>query len=111
MSVFLCQQSDIPDNEARGLSVGELTFIAVKKQGVLYLYRNSCPHLGLELEWLEHQFLDSSGTYIQCATHGALFDIASGHCVYGPCHGQYLQQVAYYSDGNSIYLADDAVED
>ncbi len=78
---------------------------AVKKNGLIYLYRNSCPHLGIELEWLEHQFLDNQGELIQCSTHGALFIIESGECVAGPCLGQRLTAISFTMDSKGdIYI-------
>ena len=33
------------------------------------------------------------GEQLICATHGALFDPASGACLYGPCKGKALEAV------------------
>jgi nitrite reductase/ring-hydroxylating ferredoxin subunit len=59
------------------------------------LYVNSCPHLGVPLDWLPGQFLTTDGTRIMCATHGAEFRISDGHCVKGPCRGEALTKVPY----------------
>jgi len=67
---------------------------AVRHQGRLYLYRNSCPHTGVTLNWLPDQFLTEEGDYLQCSLHGALFRIEDGFCVRGPCVGRSLQTVA-----------------
>jgi len=90
----LCHTDDIEDNCAKGFQVNsDKSVFAVKKDGLIYTYLNSCPHLGIELEWLEDQFLDSDKALIQCSTHGALFIIESGECVAGPCQGQALSMV------------------
>ena len=47
-----------------------------------------------ELDWQPGEFFELSGTYLVCATHGALFDPASGLCVAGPCRGASLARVA-----------------
>jgi len=86
---------ELADNQARGFELGELSLFAVKKDGQVYLYRNQCPHLGVELNWLEDQFLDMDNALIQCATHGALFIIEDGQCVAGPCQGQQLVAVPF----------------
>lgn len=70
----------------------------VKKDQQIYLYRNSCPHLGVELNWQEDQFLDLDGELIQCAMHGALFRIEDGLCLSGPCQGQSLTAIDYNID-------------
>ncbi len=106
---ILCAVSDIPENSAKGFDVGEHALFAVNHYGDIYLYRNSCPHLGVELNWLEDQFLDADGSLIQCASHGALFLIDSGECVAGPCSGQHLQSVAFKIVNGHIQLTEQEV--
>ncbi len=67
---------------------------AVRHRGRLYLYRNSCPHTGVSLNWLPNQFLTEQGDFLQCSLHGALFRIEDGFCVRGPCLGRSLQPVS-----------------
>ena len=91
----LCHIDDIPEQQSKGFKLGNDNLFAVKKAGQVYLYRNSCPHLGVELNWQEDKFLDMDGMLIQCSTHGALFLIEDGECVAGPCQGQQLQKVDF----------------
>lgn len=93
--VVLCKVSDIPDDDSRGFDIDGHALFAVKKDGAIYVYRNRCPHLGVNLEWNEHVFLDADGALIQCATHGALFIIESGTCVAGPCLGKALTAITH----------------
>jgi nitrite reductase/ring-hydroxylating ferredoxin subunit len=65
----------------------------VNRDGEYFAYVNSCPHTGAPLEWTPDQFLDAEGGHIICAVHGALFEIATGLCVYGPCTGASLESV------------------
>ncbi len=76
-------------------------------------YVNRCPHHGARLDWERDQFLDAYGTRLMCGKHGALFDLASGDCLEGPCAGQGLEQVrlAVLDDDICVRgtcLADDA---
>ncbi|MBR9805004.1 Rieske 2Fe-2S domain-containing protein [bacterium] len=99
----LCHIDDIPDEASKGFQLDGLALFAVKKAGAVYVYKNQCPHLGVQLEWLDDQFLDSEQALIQCATHGALFIIESGLCVSGPCLGEQLQTVRHeIKDGNIL---------
>ena len=98
MKNSLFNTRDISEGGSLGISHSSGPMFAVKKDGAVFIYRNSCPHLGIELEWNEHDFLDPGGTLIQCSTHGALFIIEDGRCVAGPCQGQYLQKVEFVSD-------------
>lgn len=104
---FLCQVADIPVGEARALAPAPgLSLFAVRTADRVHLYRNRCPHAGFELNWLPDRFLDRSGRYIHCQVHGALFDIASGVCLAGPCPGARLEQVAVSECSGALYLAD-----
>ena len=89
---LLCNLNDITDGASKGFYLpGGVSLFAVRHRLQIYLYRNSCPHLGIPLEWVEDRFLSEEGELIQCASHGALFTISDGHCVAGPCAGQALQ--------------------
>ena len=106
----ICMTEDIPEREARAFDLdnGDKIFIT-QRDGSFFAYQNLCPHLQVELEFLENQCLDREQEYIECSTHGALFLVESGECVSGPCQGQALEKVAIsvHSDGG-IYLALDA---
>lgn len=97
----LCHIDDIDDEQSKGFEVGGDNLFAVKKNGQVFLYRNSCPHLGVELNWQEDKFLDMDGMLIQCSTHGALFLIEDGACVSGPCQGQ---QKSYQLAGKQVII-------
>jgi len=102
--VELCKVSDIPDDDSRGFNVAGHLLFAVKKDGCIYVYLNRCPHLGINLEWNEHRFLDSEAALIQCSTHGALFLIDTGDCVAGPCLGKALTTVVHEIVGDTVMI-------
>jgi nitrite reductase/ring-hydroxylating ferredoxin subunit len=101
----LCALADIPEDGSKGFNLAGRKLFAVKQQGKVYLYQNSCPHIGIALDWVEDQFLDSSGSMIQCANHGALFVIKTGKCVAGPCSGRSLIPVDYCIDAGDIFIS------
>jgi nitrite reductase/ring-hydroxylating ferredoxin subunit len=102
MTNVLCNVDDLDEGGAKGFAVADDSLIALKRDGQIHVYRNSCPHLGVELNWLEDQFLDADGALIQCATHGALFAIDTGECIWGPCVGKYLEAVPFSIVGGRI---------
>ncbi len=93
----LMRLDQVPDGESRGFKVyfqGDmLDGFLVRRGDRVFAYVNSCPHTGAPLDWSPDQFLDTSGELIQCAIHGARFDIASGLCVHGPCVNEHLRSV------------------
>ena len=102
----ICMMEDIPEREARAYDTPNCdTIFITQRDGMFCAYRNVCPHLQVELEFLENQFLDRDQEYIECSTHGALFLVETGECISGPCLGQSLEKVeiSVHSDGG-IYL-------
>ena len=87
--------NDIEEGKSKGIDLDSFYMFAVKKDNQIHLYWNRCPHLGTPLEWEEDKFLDGDNALIQCATHGALFQIETGKCLVGPCRGKHLQSVPF----------------
>jgi len=99
---------DLEDPGSKGFFVEwrgeELQGLVVQQDAQIFAYVNRCPHTGAPLDWMPDQFLDSESSYIQCAVHGALFEIDSGRCVYGPCVNQYLQRLQVEVADGGVYL-------
>ncbi len=106
----LCRLDDIEDGQAKGFTLGqgldageglEAREIFVVREGArAFGYVNSCPHQGLPLDWQGDRFISLDCGLIMCATHGALFQIADGFCVDGPCVGKSLEPVPVVVDGD-----------
>jgi nitrite reductase/ring-hydroxylating ferredoxin subunit len=79
---------------------------AVRFRGRVHAYINRCAHVSLELDFMPGRFFDNSGEYLICATHGALYDPSSGHCVAGPCNGEGLEPVPVVERDGRIELVD-----
>ncbi|HLX00743.1 MAG TPA: Rieske 2Fe-2S domain-containing protein [Trinickia sp.] len=72
---------------------GDAVVFFVRYDGRAYGYLNRCAHVPMELDWMEGQFFESSGLYLMCATHGAIYAPDTGRCVGGPCRGGRLRPV------------------
>ena len=104
----ICMTEDIPEREARTFDLEDSsTFFITQRDGQFFAYKNNCPHLNSELEYLENQFLDQDQEYIECSSHGALFSVETGECIAGPCMGESLTAlpIKIHSDGG-IYRED-----
>jgi nitrite reductase/ring-hydroxylating ferredoxin subunit len=107
----LCRLEDIPDGGAKGFppAPGGFTGLMAVRQGdAVFVYVNSCPHIGTPLDWTPDRFLSADGKRIVCATHGAEFQIADGLCIRGPCHGDRLEPVVAQIEDGTIYVPADA---
>jgi nitrite reductase/ring-hydroxylating ferredoxin subunit len=101
----LCHLNDIPDWEARAFPYRDDRTVIVTRRGLnVYAYINRCPHAGVALEWQENRFMSLDGTRLQCSTHGALFEIDTGYCTWGPCQGRSLSKVAIRIENGIVYL-------
>lgn len=107
---FLCHLSDLNDPGSRAFRLettnGPKECFLVRRGDCIRAYRNRCPHTGAPLDWAPDRFLDFFGELIQCALHGALFDIETGECLRGPCVGAFLEPVELVVEEGEIQLQD-----
>jgi nitrite reductase/ring-hydroxylating ferredoxin subunit len=89
--------SDSAQVIALGFEVGEkpwpLKGIAVCVNERWVAYENRCPHAKHALDLPPGRFLSDDARYLQCRSHGALFELHTGECVAGPCVGQALTRL------------------
>ncbi|BAW79610.1 Rieske (2Fe-2S) domain-containing protein [Candidatus Nitrosoglobus terrae] len=100
--MFLCDLDDLPKHGTREFTLNRQDLFMLRQNDQIWAYLNYCPHMGITLNWVVDQFLDTSGQYIQCANHGALFRFEDGLCIAGPCIGQYLKPISYKLIDNKI---------
>jgi nitrite reductase/ring-hydroxylating ferredoxin subunit len=92
--IKLFSLSDLPCPSTKEIDVnGTKGFVVRTDQGIR-AYVNQCPHTGAPLNWQPDQFFDLDNQHIQCALHMALFEPLSGKCVWGPCQGDALTEIA-----------------
>lgn len=112
MRYRLCALTDIPEGTSKGFSHPDPAreardprgLFVVRREQNIHAYRNRCPHRGLELNWVPDRFLDRDQAFILCSAHGALFEIATGRCVDGPCQGQQLEALPIETVGGVVYV-------
>lgn len=74
----------------------------VRHKGVVRGFLNRCAHVPMELDWTPGVFFESSGSYLMCSTHGALYTPSTGKCAGGPCHGASLRAIKVFEVDNQI---------
>lgn len=93
----VCRLSELGEDGARAFIIGggdwPLRGFVVRLADTVRGYVNRCPHAGHRLDLLPQRFLTPDGALILCASHGALFEKATGYCVAGPCAGRSLTAV------------------
>ncbi len=102
----LCRLDDIEDGGTWSRVWGEkpqiFPLMITRRQDRLHAYVNVCPHQLLPLDGYSGEFVNPDERHLMCIHHAAMFDIASGVCVAGPCRDRGLLAV-------NIDVRDDAV--
>lgn len=88
--IALCNSDDLVDS---GLAVpfdvvyqGQSCWaFALRFEGQAHAYLNRCAHVAMEMDFQPNRFFDTTGRWLICATHGALYQPATGRCMSGPC--------------------------
>lgn len=104
MLKYLCETHELREGKSRGFGIEGMQVLAIRREGRVYVYQNRCPHRNVPLEWQADEFLDSSASLIQCATHGALFLVENGECIAGPCEGKFLSAIDCGEDANGVWI-------
>ena len=99
---------DIDDPGCREFSIGDGDWpfrgFVVRHGDAVYAYQNLCAHAGHPLNWRPDGFLTKDKDAIICASHGAMFEIASGDCIGGPCNGKALRTVDVEVRDGVVYV-------
>ncbi|KAA0873658.1 Rieske (2Fe-2S) protein [Nitrincola tapanii] len=100
----ICLLQDLPDQQVRGFDLEQAAILVYRQGETLRAFHNLCPHRGIRLEWQPQVFMDVEQQFIQCATHGALFQPLSGECIAGPCPGEFLQRLPIHLQGQEVWI-------
>ena len=100
----LCNSADLQDSgEAVPFDVvycgRSSRGFAIRFEGKVYAYLNQCAHVPMEMDYQPNRFFDSTGQYLMCATHGAMYRPQTGMCSGGPCRGGLIKIALTESDG------------
>jgi nitrite reductase/ring-hydroxylating ferredoxin subunit len=74
--------------------------------GEIVGYHNVCPHQGRNLSFAPDRFLFDPQGQLVCPHHGALFDVANGACLQGPCQGDSLRKIQLRVEDGNVVLVD-----
>jgi nitrite reductase/ring-hydroxylating ferredoxin subunit len=85
----------------------DATGFAVRYNSTAYAYLNQCAHVPIELDWTEGEFFESTGLYLMCSTHGAIYAPATGRCAGGPCRGGRLRPIIVVERDNQVFWQPD----
>lgn len=106
----ICPVAELEDPGSRAFRIGRgdwpVRGFVVKREGAIHAYVNRCPHAGHPLNLKPHDFLTPDRTLLLCCSHGALFEVATGYCVAGPCAGASLRRIPVEVRAGYVLLGD-----
>ena len=111
-SIFICESGALEEG-GKGvrfpLTAGgeDGTGFVIRYDSQVYGYLNRCAHVPIELDWNEGDFFESSGLYLMCSTHGAIYTPETGHCAGGPCRGGRLRRIEVIEKDNQVFWIPD----
>ena len=102
-AIPLCNSADLVDSgEAVPFDVvycgRTMRGFAIRFGGTVYGYLNQCAHVPMEMDYQANRFFDSTGQYLMCATHGAIYRPQTGECRGGPCRGGLIKSAMSEED-------------
>lgn len=102
--IALCPSADLTDGELAipfdVIYAGQTCrAFAVRHEGLAQAYLNRCAHVAMELDMMPNRFFDQSGSFLICASHGAVYAPADGRCLGGPCRGGLIKIALTECDG------------
>lgn len=103
----VCTLADLDATGAKEFDIEPVTRTSgfvVRSPAGLRAYVNSCPHLGLTLNFSGDRFFDPEGKHLLCPMHGALFRPEDGYCVWGPCKADWLEALPIELRGDEVWL-------
>lgn len=107
-AIRVCRDEDLAEGATRkfrlgrGRDAGE--GFVIRHRGEVHAWKNECRHVPVTMDWVENRFLSRDGCWIQCSTHGALYDIATGACVAGPASGKSLHRLEASVENGEIVV-------
>lgn len=106
--VTLCPADAIPEGGAREVWVGPrddpLHVVLFRTEAGIFAYRNQCPHFMLPLNAGPGRFILLKDGLVMCAWHSAVFRIADGAGIDGPCMGSGLEPLPLVERDGQLIL-------
>ncbi len=106
-NVALGPLDQIADGKARSfvleMRAGRFHGFVLRVGDTAHGYVDRCPHMGMPLAQTLDDYVHEGR--ILCSWHGAVFDIASGMCIGGPCQGGRLAQWPIEIRDGTIFTA------
>ena len=105
---LLCPAEQVVPGRATLVRLSQTASVILVRgaNGELIAWRNVCPHMGIELDWVPKRLLTRDGRFLRCTGHGALFEAGTGLCTRGPCQGETLTRAPIRVESGQVVMED-----
>lgn len=96
---------DLEEGALRATDIDGFGIIVFRTGLGLMAYVNACPHNYMPLTYQSEDILTSTGKFLVCSNHDAVFDAATGEAKSGPVQGCTLDAVPVVLRDGQIVIA------
>lgn len=107
----VCRDDELREGRIFTVQIGvdlngnpEQALILRDSQGMAHAYRNRCKHVPIPLDLGSGAPTLSDDGTIVCVAHGARYRAEDGHCISGPCQGEWLEPLRLRKEGDALVL-------
>lgn len=101
----VCALADVADGKAHVVRLPQFELIVAREGDEVYGYENECKHLGVGLNLLDDDEVETKDHHMLCEFHWATYRFSDGYCVAGPCQGESLNAVPLAVRGARVVIA------
>ena len=105
----LCAAQDVGEGQGKEVVFGEgkeafrVVVLFVKSRW--FAFHNCCPHFSIPLNYDPDRFHIFDEDLLMCAHHTAIYRIADGECIDGPCFGAKLTSIPVECTTDAVFIA------
>lgn len=100
----LCSTNALEEGKSQAFKSHVGPVFAVKRDNVVFVYRNECPNLYINLSSEQNDPHQQTETAVQCSGRGTIQTIEMSCCLLGPCKGKALKPIQYRLQDNKIII-------
>ena len=104
----LCGAQDVPDGQGKEIVFGDgkeafrVVVLFVKNRW--FAFHNCCPHFSIPLNYDPDRFHIFDEDLLMCAHHTAIYRLADGECIDGPCLGARLTPIPIERTVDAVFI-------
>ena len=104
----LCGAQEVAEGQGKEIVFGEgkdaFRIVVLRLKQGWFAFHNCCPHFSLPLNYEPDRFHIFDEDLLMCAHHTAIYRVADGECIDGPCLGSHLTPIDLEHRADAIFI-------